>query len=190
MRAPFPVYWKRLARGCVDPEIACLPCALAPLAAASAGGLLQLSLKKLERLRPVTSHGRVSIPGGEVPRRRRGLRRDPSGGWPLDGLLVGVGTLRTTRELFRWDGEPGPVRAWDLALWSGVSPQGAADSLERLNRLGLLKVFPSGHPMRATAYRLDWSHPLVSPLDHLFKTERTMVPRPSYRPGRHRARSR
>jgi hypothetical protein len=64
--------------------------------------------------------------------RRIGLTRDPLGGWPLDHLFVGVATLRTTRELFFQDYA---LRAWDLALRTGVTPQGTTDSLRRLERL-------------------------------------------------------
>ena len=40
---------------------------------------------------------------GRTGRQRRGLRPEPEDGWPLDRLLVGVGTLRTMRELFLQD---------------------------------------------------------------------------------------
>lgn len=124
--------------------------------------------------------GRVLVPGEKVSSiRRKGLRREPTGGWPLDELFVGVATLRTTRELFRREREPfpGPQRAWDLALWSGVSIQGSANSLERLSRLGLLKVFPSDRAGHATAFRLDQTHPLVEPLARLFQAERAFMVR-------------
>lgn len=112
-------------------------------------------------------------------RRRRSLR-DPPGGWPLDRLLVGVATLRTTRELFRQAREwPADCpRAWDLALKTGVTPQGSALSLERLHRSGLVHAVPSDRPGRADGYRLDRSHPLAKPLARLFEAERVMVPRP------------
>lgn len=105
------------------------------------------------------------------------MRWKPPGGWPLDHLLVGVATLRTTRELFRDDDEPysSPPRAWDLALWSGVTPQGSADSMERLARLELVKVIPSGRVGYAPGFRLDRTHPLVPPLARLFEAERAMV---------------
>ncbi len=107
--------------------------------------------------------------------RRKGLRREPTSGWPLDELFVGVATLRTTRELFRQRGEPfrGPRRAWDLALWSGVTPQGSANSLERLTRLRLVEVLPADRAGHAPAFRLNRSHPLVEPLARLFEAERT-----------------
>lgn len=49
---------------------------------------------------------------------RRGLRREPEGGWPLDRLFVGVGTLRVMREMVKLAQDfPGtPQRAWDVAL--------------------------------------------------------------------------
>ncbi|CAN5132067.1 hypothetical protein BH18GEM1_BH18GEM1_21640 [soil metagenome] len=89
---------------------------------------------------------------------------------------MGVATLRTTRELFRQAREPfpGPRRAWDLALWSGVTPQGSADSLERLNRLGLVEVFPSARAGHAPSFRLDRTYPLVEPLARLFEAERVL----------------
>lgn len=111
--------------------------------------------------------------------RRRGLRREPPGGWPLDELLVGVATLRTARELFRPYHQDWCPRAWDLALWSGVTPRGSAYSMERLHRLGLVRAFPADRPGRAPGFRLDWSHPLVTPLARLFEAERFMVHRRS-----------
>ena len=40
---------------------------------------------------------------------RRGLRREPDGGWPLDRLFVGVGTLRVMREMVKLTRDsPGP----------------------------------------------------------------------------------
>lgn len=115
----------------------------------------------------------------KMPRRRRGLRRDPPGGWPLDRLLVGVATLRTTRELFILDPEwsNGSPRAWDLSLRTGVSPQGSADALERLRRLGLVHVLDPTRPGRAPGHRIDWVHPLATPLARLFEAERIMVHR-------------
>ena len=111
--------------------------------------------------------------------RRVGLRREPADGWPLDRLFVGVATLRTTRELFlldRW--QPGaPQRPWDVALWSGVSPQGSADSLERLHRLGLVRMVSLGRAGRAAPwYRLQGSYPLFEPLARLFEAERALKP--------------
>lgn len=108
---------------------------------------------------------------------RRNLRGETADDWPLDQLLVGVATLRTIRELFQQDGEPFwyPPRAWDLAVWSGVSPQGSANALKRLERLGLATAQPSDRPWRAPGYRLDWNHPLVMPLARLFAEERAMV---------------
>lgn len=110
-------------------------------------------------------------------RRRRGLRREPEGGWPLDHVLVGVATTRTLRELFRQDSEwPGHrPRAWDLALWSGVSPQGSVNSMERLARVGLVKAIPSGRAGYAPTFRIDGKYPLVGPLARLFTAERIMV---------------
>ncbi len=106
--------------------------------------------------------------------RLRGLRRPPPGGWPLDGVLVGVGTVKTLRELvlLREETTMGPVRAWDAALWSGVSVQGSTGCMKRLHRAGLVASLPPDRPWRARRYRLDTGHPLAGPLIHLFKAER------------------
>ena len=107
--------------------------------------------------------------------RRIGLTPDPPGGWPLDRLFVGVATLRTTRELFRqaqW------MRAWDLSLRTGVTPQGSADALVRLDRLGLLEVVPSWTSGYAPEFKIDQSHPLTKSLATLFHAEHAFAPRP------------
>jgi hypothetical protein len=100
--------------------------------------------------------------------RRIGLTRDPPDGWPLDRLFVGVATLRTTRELFS---QAFSQRAWDLSLRTGVSPQGSANSLERLRQLGLVREY-LGEPWEASRFRLDSSHYLFQPLADLFAAER------------------
>lgn len=109
-------------------------------------------------------------------RGRRGLRRRPPEGWPLDHLLVGVATLRTTRELYRrhqlWP--TSTPRPWDLALWSGVTPGGSANSLKRLHRLGYVDQLPPDRPGRAARYRVQPRHPLTRPLQRLFDAERSM----------------
>jgi hypothetical protein len=88
-------------------------------------------------------------------------------------MFVGVATVRTIRELFRREAEFGDsVRAWDLALWDGVTPQGSANSLERLERLGLVQVTFPGGGTHAKEYRLDPEHPLYEPLARLFRAER------------------
>ena len=103
--------------------------------------------------------------------RRKGLRPVPPGGWPLDDVFVGVATLRTMRELFLQappaDGRS--VRAWDLALWSGVSVQGSADALRRLVRAGLAEGLVSD-PGHADRFR-PADHPLVDPIARLFGAE-------------------
>lgn len=113
--------------------------------------------------------------------RHRGLRREPEGGWPLDQLFVGVGTVRTIRELFRQEQEPftSPARAWDLALWSGVTTQGTVYCLERLHRLGLARIASPGGPDRAASFRIDRSHPMYLPLARLFQAERVATRRVS-----------
>lgn len=107
-------------------------------------------------------------------RRREGLRSEPMRGWPLDRLLVGVGTLRTLRELCYRDADAGPagLRAWDLALWSGVTPQGSTKSMCRLEREGLVEERPPARPGRAVGYRIERTNPLVTPLTRLFADER------------------
>lgn len=109
----------------------------------------------------------------EHRRRGRGLRREPPGGWPLDRVLVGVGTLRTFRELALEYGRPwdGPKRAWDVALWSGVTPQGSTQCMERIHRAGLVVSLPPDRPWRARRYRLDVTHPLCPHLIRLFRAE-------------------
>jgi hypothetical protein len=77
------------------------------------------------------------------------------------------------RELFllrRWL-FPGPVRPWDVALWSGVTPHGSAACLKRLNGLGLVKVVRKARVRQATWYQLDWSYPFIDPLAQLFALE-------------------
>lgn len=117
---------------------------------------------------------------GRNSRGRRGLRRPPEGGWPLDELLVGVGTLRTLRELFRQAErhDPRPLRAWDVALWSGVTPQGSIKCMERIHATGLVSLLPPDRPWRAVRYLLEPRHPLASPLDRLFRSERAFARRP------------
>lgn len=110
--------------------------------------------------------------------RRRGLAWEPDDGWLLDRLFVGVATLRTTRELFRRKAgrQRRPPRAWDLALWSGVTPQGSADALESLHRVGLVAWVPPFRPGDAASFRLDRGHLLAEPLADLFAAERAAVP--------------
>ncbi len=107
--------------------------------------------------------------------RRKGLRKEPTGGWPLDKVLVGLATLRATRELFRqgWDGAA--VRPWDVALWCGVSPQGATNALERLHQIGLLAKLPPGSWWGGPRYRLEREHPLYDGLSSLFADERDVA---------------
>lgn len=111
--------------------------------------------------------------------RRSGLRSEPPGGWPLDDVFVGVATLRTIRELFEqhYGRFTGPLRAWDLALWSGVTPQGTANSLERLDRVGLVWKAWRGGPGYAARYQIDTEYPLFQALDRLFTAERLMADR-------------
>lgn len=104
---------------------------------------------------------------------RRGLAAVPENGWPLDELFVGVATLRTTRQLLRRGRSlrEGSVRPWDVALWSGVTPQGTRYCMERLFRLGLVRQVARGKSWHATTYRLVERHPLVEPLSDLFRAE-------------------
>lgn len=105
---------------------------------------------------------------------RRGLRPVPEGGWPLDRVLVGVGTVRTLRELVLEHGKAmgGPRRAWDVALWSGVTAQGSIGCMERLHRAGLVEELPPDRPWRACRYLPVPTHPLWPPLADLFRAER------------------
>ena len=110
---------------------------------------------------------------------------EPVDGWPLDRILVGVATVRTIRELLWQCVTPQgyAVRAWDLSLCSGVSPQGSANTLERLRREGLVDVVRSD-PSSARWYALV-EHPLLEPLGWLFSDERKAYPdviRPALRP--------
>lgn len=97
-----------------------------------------------------------------------------------------MATLRTLRELHlqdlespvtpRFGSNPAPPwelppRAWDLALWNGVSVQGAANSLERLHRNGLVRRFSYGSGGGAARYELDHGSDLVRSLCRLFDTE-------------------
>ena len=108
--------------------------------------------------------------------RRIGLRREPKDGWPLDELFVGVATLRTLRELFRLESTlGGPSRPWDVALWSGVSPQGSANSLARMDRMELVVEVPSAEDHGAARYWLNERHPLYGPLADLFEAERAVA---------------
>lgn len=115
---------------------------------------------------------------------------EPLDGWPLDRILVGVATVRTLRELLGQAVSPHghTVRAWDLSLGTGVSPQGSANSLERLRAVGLVRAFPSD-PGCAPHYGLV-EHPLLAPLQHLFQAEYRACPdliRPTLRPDPGRA---
>lgn len=118
-------------------------------------------------------------------RRRRGLRPEPEEGWPLDRMLVGVATLRTMRELFLQDVEFSRAsrRPWDLSLYSGVTPQGSADSMLRLAGEELAREVPPEDPRRAMGYRLERSHPLAAPLDRLFRAEQRICSRRVVRHG-------
>lgn len=102
---------------------------------------------------------------------RIGLSWEPPDGWPLDHLLVGVATLRTLRELVRGRSRG---RAWDLSLRTGVTAQGSADSLARMERLGFVYTVPAD-PSSAPRYVLDRSHELHTPLAELFAAERELV---------------
>ena len=100
-------------------------------------------------------------------------------------MLVGVATLRTTRELFLQDVEFSREsrRAWDLSLYSGVTPQGAAESMVRLAGEGLAREVPPEEHRRAMGYRLERGHPLAEPLDRLFKVEQRICRRRVVRHG-------
>jgi hypothetical protein len=78
-----------------------------------------------------------------------------------------VATLRTIRELTR---HRYPLRAWDLSLQTGVSPQGSANTLSRLREFGLVEAF-EGEPGQARWFCLDSEHYLAEPLGWLFAAE-------------------
>ena len=84
-----------------------------------------------------------------------------------------MATLRTLRELFRQGRGPlaDPPRAWDVAFRSGVSIQGSADSLRRLEECGLVYAIPARRRGSAPGYRLDREHPLHAALAALFQAE-------------------
>ncbi len=110
-------------------------------------------------------------------------RRPAAHKWPLDGILKGVGTLRVLRELYRphlrhWTH---PARPWDIALWSGVTPQGTARILERLMKDGVVELWTHPAPGYAPTYRPVRDHPIREPLNELFAAERLLVPRPAPR---------
>lgn len=63
-----------------------------------------------------------------------------------------------------------PLRAWDLSLRTGVTPQGSANSLERLHRLGLVEECVSD-PWEASRFRLAREHYLHQPLADVFAAE-------------------
>ncbi|HKK07763.1 MAG TPA: hypothetical protein VKA44_02645 [Gemmatimonadota bacterium] len=127
--------------------------------------------------------------------RRRGLGFRPPEGWPLDDLLVGVGTLRTLRELIRREREErrragagrrpeatstgliAPFRPWDVALTCDVTPQGATKVMDRLHRLELLRRFPAERYGRADGFLLDRSHPMAPGLVRLFEEESVVLGR-------------
>lgn len=103
-------------------------------------------------------------------------RRPRAREWILDDVLVGVGALRVLRELLGESGAAGrPVRAWDLAIWCGVSRQGATSVLERLERCGLVEQARPPRRDRAATWRLVSDHPLCGPLLELFDAERRLA---------------
>ena len=109
---------------------------------------------------------------------RRGLSPYPVDGWPLDGLMVGAATTRTLRQLFGTRGRPSrdePIRAWDVALWSGVTPQGCRHCMERIAAAGLLRPVAPAKSWHAATYRIECGHPLVGPLATLFRVERRLA---------------
>ena len=70
---------------------------------------------------------------------------------------------------------PDAQRPWDLHLRTGVSPQGSADALMRLARIGLVDVLPSRVPGHADWFQLASSHYLLKPLGNLFAAEDAAV---------------
>lgn len=121
----------------------------------------------------------------DIPRRRyrssvgRGLAYEPVEGWPLDRVLVGVATLRTARQLLRphrlRDANVAWVRGWDIAMWSGVTPQGSRHAMERLRSAGILKTASRASYHQAERFMIDAYHPLTRALELLFDAERRTV---------------
>lgn len=110
----------------------------------------------------------------DFQRGRRGLSPYPVDGWPLDSLMVGAATTRTLRQLFGPRGGPlrdAPIRAWDVALRSGVTPQGCRHCMERIADAGLLRPVAPAKSWHAATYRIECGHPLVGPLATLFRVE-------------------
>lgn len=111
-------------------------------------------------------------------------RRPYAHRWPLDGVLVGVGTLRVLRELFCPHIGPigTPVRAWDVSLWCGVTPAGVTRAFERLEGASIIELARPATRERAATYRLRSDHPLYRRFGELFTTERATAPRTPRRP--------
>lgn len=110
----------------------------------------------------------------DFQRDRRGLSPYPVDGWPLDTLLVGVAIIRTLRQLLgtrRGPMQDRSIRAWDVALWSGVTPQGSRHCMERIADAGLLRSVAPAKSWHAATYRIECGHPLVGPLATLFRVE-------------------
>ena len=77
---------------------------------------------------------------------------------PLDAVLTNATRLAVLRQLAK---AKGPMSGRRLAKFGGVNHQAAADALETLRELGLVKSAPSG---RAVAWALDKRRWLVSEL--------------------------
>lgn len=58
---------------------------------------------------------------------------------------------------------------------TGVSAQGAADAMRRIEATGLARHLPPERNWKAVRYRLVWDHPLAVALEDLFRAERAMV---------------
>jgi len=69
------------------------------------------------------------------------------------------------------------LRAWDLSLWSGVTPQGSTVVMRRLAEAGLVHQLPPARHGQAVRYRLDRRHFLSDPLARLFELERRQFSR-------------
>ena len=104
--------------------------------------------------------------------RRIGLSWEPPDGWPLDTLLSGPARVRAIRELSTADRVA--FRAWDLALRTGVSPQGCEKVLLAFERAELVHRCVAD-PGSARHFALDQEHPLVPALRGLFADDRRTV---------------
>ena len=90
---------------------------------------------------------------------------------PLDTLLGAVANVRVLRVLADHGSALTPTT---LATRARVTRQSAWNAIARLSELGIFETVGQG---RGTSYRLNPAHPLVPPLQALFRTEAQRVER-------------